>query len=58
MTIIARSKASPAAGEIYSRRKNNCQKILPAHSMITKHDFILRGSCFWETYSNELKPLL
>ena len=34
----------------YSRRKNNCQKVLPTHSMITKRDFILRGSCFCEKY--------
>ena len=34
----------------YSRRKNNCQKIQPAHSMITKRDFILHGICFCEQY--------
>ena len=31
----------------YSRRKNN-----PAQSMITKRDFILRGSCFCEKFSS------
>ena len=31
--------------------KNNCQKIQPAHTVITKRDFILRGSCFFEKYS-------
>ena len=36
---------------LYTSHKNNCQKILPAHSMITKRDFILRGSCFCEKYS-------
>ena len=30
----------------YSCHKNNCQKIQPAHYMITKRDFILRGNCF------------
>ena len=30
----------------YSRRKNNCQEIYPAHSMITKRDSILRSSVF------------
>ena len=34
-----------------SRRKNNRQKILPAHFMITKRDFILRGSYFCEQYN-------
>ena len=33
---------------IYTSRKNNCQKILPAQSMITKRGFVLRGSCFCE----------
>ena len=38
--------------EYYRHHKNNCQKImiLPAHSMITKHDCLLRGSCFCEKY--------
>ena len=46
---------------LYSRHKNNCLKIWPAHFMITKRGFILRGSCFvrgiitsslflWSTY--------
>ena len=34
----------------YSGHKNNCQKIQPAHAMITKRDFTLRGSCFCEEY--------
>ena len=36
----------------YSHRKNNCQKIQPAHFMITKRYFILRGSCFCDDYFN------
>ena len=28
----------------YSRRKNSCHKILPAHCVVTKRDFILRSS--------------
>ena len=36
---------------LYDRRKNNCQKIYPAHSTITKRGFILRGSHFCERYS-------
>ena len=35
----------------YSSRKNNCQKIQSAHSMITKRDSILSGSCFCKEYS-------
>ena len=35
-------------------RKNNCQKIQPAHSKITKRDFILRGSCFCEKYCTRI----
>ena len=34
----------------YTSHKNNCQKIQPAHSMITKRDSISRGSCFCEKY--------
>ena len=34
-----------------SHRKNNCQKIKPAQYMITKRDFILRGSYFCEKCS-------
>ena len=33
-----------------SLRKNNCQKILTAHSMITKRDLILRGNSYYEKY--------
>ena len=36
---------------LYSSRKNNCQKIYPAHSVIIKRDSILRGSCFCENYT-------
>ena len=36
--------------ETWIHHKNNCQKILPAQSMITKRDFILRGSRFCEKY--------
>ena len=36
---------------IYSHRNDDCQKILPAHFLITKRDFILRGSWFFEKYS-------
>ena len=32
----------------YSCRNNNCKKIWPAHSMISKRDFILRDSCLCE----------
>ena len=31
--------------------KNNCQKISPAHSVITKCDLILWGSYFCEKYN-------
>ena len=34
----------------YSRRKNNRQKIQPAHPIITKRVFTSRGSCFCEKY--------
>ena len=34
----------------HSQCKINCRIIFPAHTMITKHDFILRGSCFCEKY--------
>ena len=37
--------------ELYSRHKNNFKKIYPAHSVITKRDFILRDSSFWEKYT-------
>ena len=36
---------------ILSRHKNNCQKIYPAFSVMTKRDFILRGTCFCEKYT-------
>ena len=36
--------------DYHSRHKNICQKIQPAHSMITKRDCISRGSCFCEKY--------
>ena len=40
------------SNELYTPHKSNSpQKQLPAHSMITKRVFILRGSCFCETYS-------
>ena len=35
-----------------SSHKNNCQKIEPAHFVITKRDFILSHSCFCEKYSS------
>ena len=38
----------------YSRHKSNCQKINPAHFMITKRVFSLRGSCFCEKYNTVL----
>ena len=38
----------------YSRRKNNCLKMSPAHSQITKRVFVSRGSCFCEKYSCSL----
>ena len=43
----------------YSLHKNNYQKILPAHTMITNCDFILRGSYFYEKfkYSSTAKQL-
>ena len=34
----------------YTSHKNNCQKIKPAHSMITKRDSISRGSRFCVKY--------
>ena len=35
--------------------KKNCQKIFPAHSMITKHNLILSSSYFCEEYSIRAK---
>ena len=37
--------------EAYTSHKNNCQKIQPAQAKITKREFILRGSCFCETFN-------
>ena len=34
----------------YTSHKNNCQKIQPAHFIVTKRVFILRGNCFYEKY--------
>ena len=34
----------------YTFHKNSYQKIMPAHSVITMSDFILRGSYFCEKY--------
>ena len=33
-----------------SHRKNGCQKICPAHFMISKRSIIMHGSCFCEKY--------
>ena len=38
----------------YSCGKNICQKIQPAHTMITKRDFILRGNYLCEKYNKLL----
>ena len=43
--------------KICAFRKNNCQKIQPAHSMVTKRVFILRGSYFCEKYIHSMKRL-
>ena len=37
----------------YDCCKNKCQKILPAHSVITKRDFILRNRYFCKKYTIE-----
>ena len=44
-TIVNRSKSN------YSRGKNNCEKIQPTHTTITKRNFILRGNNFCGTYN-------
>ena len=42
--------------DIYTHRKNNWQKVEPAHCTITKRDFISPDSCFCEKYRMILRP--
>ena len=41
----------------YTSHKNNCQKIWPAQSMITKRGFVFCSSCFCEKYISATWPI-